>query len=77
MDKQSNCTRSDSKKCRTRILWLVFDEKMFVSNRFSRLLVLYGLVIAMAFIVNPFLFFYYEEKQEETNMPSVSRRKLC
>jgi len=50
---------------------------MFVSNRFSRLLVLYGLVIAMAFIVNPFLFFYYEEKQEETNMPSVSRRKLC
>lgn len=28
-------------------------------------LVLYGLVILMAFLVNPFLFFYYEEKQEE------------
>ena len=28
-------------------------------------LVLYGLIIAMAFIVNPFLFFYYEEKEDE------------
>ncbi len=28
-------------------------------------LVLYGLIIAMAFLVNPFLFFYYEEKEEE------------
>ncbi|CAF3262037.1 unnamed protein product [Rotaria socialis] len=27
--------------------------------------VLYGLVILMAFLINPFLFFYYEEKQEE------------
>ncbi|CAF0757540.1 unnamed protein product [Adineta ricciae] len=26
--------------------------------------VLYGLVIGMAFLVNPFLFFYYEEKEE-------------
>ncbi|CAF1350922.1 unnamed protein product [Adineta ricciae] len=26
--------------------------------------VLYGLVIVLAFLVNPFLFFYYEEKQE-------------
>jgi hypothetical protein len=34
-------------------------------------LVLYGLVIAMAFIVNPFLFFYYEEKQEEEPLAIV------
>ncbi|CAF2954395.1 unnamed protein product [Rotaria sp. Silwood2] len=27
--------------------------------------VLYGLVILMAFLVNPFLFFYYEEKEEQ------------
>jgi len=28
-------------------------------------LVLYGLIIVMAFLVNPFLFFFYEEKEEE------------
>lgn len=28
--------------------------------------VLYGLIILMAFLINPFLFFYYEEKQEDT-----------
>ncbi|CAF1185646.1 unnamed protein product [Adineta steineri] len=37
--------------------------------------VLYGLVIFMAFLVNPFLFFYYEEKQEtESNtIPKMYR----
>ena len=35
--------------------------------------VLYGLVIAMAFLVNPFLFFYYEEKQEEEPMAIVMK----
>jgi len=33
-------------------------------------LVLYGLIIAMAFLVNPFLFFYYEEKEEEDGSTS-------
>ena len=38
-------------------------------------LVLYGLVIAMAFLVNPFLFFYYEEKEdEERTTAKVCRR---
>lgn len=27
--------------------------------------VLYGLIIVMAFLVNPFFFFYYEEKEED------------
>ena len=35
--------------------------------------VLYSLVIMMAFLINPFLFFYYDEKhgQEEQNMGKV------
>jgi hypothetical protein len=33
-------------------------------------LVLYGLIIAMAFLVNPFLFFYYEEKEDEDRKTS-------
>ncbi len=32
--------------------------------------VLYGLIIAMAFLVNPFLFFYYEEKEDEDETTS-------
>ncbi|CAF1178741.1 unnamed protein product [Adineta steineri] len=35
--------------------------------------VLYGLVIFMAFLVNPFLFFYYEEKQE-TESNTIPKR---
>jgi hypothetical protein len=42
---------------------------LFVVDVFNRLIlfhvVLYSLVIIMAFLVNPFLFFYYEEKREE------------
>lgn len=34
-------------------------------------LVLYSLVILMAFLINPFLFFYYEEKQEEELISKV------
>ncbi|CAF0799568.1 unnamed protein product [Rotaria sordida] len=35
--------------------------------------VLYGLVLVMAFLVNPFLFFYYEEREEQEK---ISRR-IC
>ena len=35
------------------------------------LLVLYGLIISMAFLVNPFLFFYYEEKEEGDKVSKV------
>ena len=34
-------------------------------------LVLYSLVILMAFLINPFLFFYSEEKQEEELISKV------
>ncbi|CAF1024819.1 unnamed protein product [Rotaria sp. Silwood1] len=36
--------------------------------------VLYGLIIAMAFLVNPFLFFYYEEREEQGEKIS---KKIC
>lgn len=35
--------------------------------------ILYGLVIAMAFLINPFLFFYYEDKQEGEDRYFASR----
>jgi hypothetical protein len=41
--------------------------KMIYLNKYSNdfFVVLYSLIIAMAFLVNPFFFFYYEEKEEE------------
>jgi hypothetical protein len=39
-------------------------------------LVLYGLVIVLAFIVNPFLFFYYEEKEAEGETMGKVRTKI-
>ena len=38
-------------------------------------LVLYGLISAMAFLINPFLFFYYEDKQEEDRHFASVRRQ--
>ncbi|CAF1232164.1 unnamed protein product [Adineta steineri] len=35
---------------------------------------LYGLIIAMAFLINPFLFFYYEEKEEEDQ---TAAKRIC
>lgn len=46
-------------------------EYMYVL--FCFYLVLYGLVILMAFLINPFLFFYYEEKEDEEEKLS----KVC
>ncbi|CAF3366011.1 unnamed protein product [Rotaria sp. Silwood1] len=37
-------------------------------------MILYGLIIAMAFLVNPFLFFYYEEREEQGEKIS---KKIC
>lgn len=38
--------------------------------------ILYSLVIAMAFLINPFLFFYYEDKQEEDRYFASVRLKI-
>jgi hypothetical protein len=46
---------------------------LFSLNSF---LVLYGLVIAMAFLINPFLFFYYEEKEEGEKISKVCENKF-
>jgi hypothetical protein len=46
--------------------------KMIYLKEYSNdfFVVLYGLIIAMAFLVNPFLFFYYEEKEDEDETTS-------